>query len=106
MLDQQTPEEIKAYFTEHFPDAIPLMPDFVAEYMRNPACQLVTVRARPWNFKDQIILVGDAAHAMVPFYGQGMNAAFEDVMTLVETIDRFDNDIAKAVPYFAVLRQL
>jgi kynurenine 3-monooxygenase len=61
---------VDRYFKTYFPDAIALMPSYIEEYTRNPACQLVTVRARPWNFKDSIVLIGDAAHAMVPFYGQ------------------------------------
>lgn len=105
MNDQKSPDEIKAYFEEHFPDAIPLMPDYIAEYQRNPACQLVTVQARPWNYKDSIILLGDAAHAMVPFYGQGMNAGFEDVQVLCHIIDKHNQNLKTAIPEFAESRE-
>merc|ERR1711871_687112 len=105
MNDLKTDAEITDYFEEHFPDAVPLMPDLIADYKRNPACRLVMVQARPWNYKDKVVLLGDSAHAMVPFYGQGMNAAFEDVMVFADTLEEFGNDLSKAVPAFAQRRQ-
>ena len=74
----QTDDEIRRFFAEEFPDAVPLMPTLLEDYRENPTGSLVTIRCAPWYYKDKVALVGDAAHAVVPFYGQGMNAAFED----------------------------
>lgn len=71
--------EIFEFFQNTFPDAIPLMPQLVEVYKRNPVSPLMTVRCHPWNYEDKVTLIGDAAHACVPFYGQGMNCGFEDV---------------------------
>ncbi len=73
-----TPDKLQAFFSEYFPDAIPLMPTLEEDYFSNPTSYLVTVHCSPWNFREDILLLGDAAHAIVPFYGQGMNAGFED----------------------------
>ena len=93
------------YFKTYFPDAIALMPNLQSDFQNNPACRLVAVQARPWNFKDKILLVGDSAHAMVPFYGQGMNAAFEDVLSFFEMHDEMNGDLSKIVPAYAAKRQ-
>lgn len=73
-----TPEKVSRFFEKTFPDAIPMMPTLLADYEANPTSSLVMIRCNPWNFSDQALLLGDSAHAMVPFYGQGMNAGFED----------------------------
>jgi kynurenine 3-monooxygenase len=78
----QTPQQVSAYFSRKFPDAVSLMPDLEAEFINNPVSSLVTVRCRPWHHGDCIVMVGDACHAVVPFYGQGANAAFEDCVLL------------------------
>jgi kynurenine 3-monooxygenase len=78
--------EIRRYFEAHFPDAVPLMPTLVDDYQRNPNGSLVTVRCNPWHLSDKALLIGDAAHAIVPFYGQGANAAFEDCVALDECV--------------------
>lgn len=82
-----SPQDVRPFFEQHYPDAVPLMPDLVEDYQRHPASSLVTIRCRPW-VRGRIALVGDAAHAIVPFFGQGMNAAFEDCRLLVELLDR------------------
>lgn len=79
-----TPDELLAFFREHYPDAVPVMPTLAHDYFRNPTSSLVTVRCWPWQHNGKVVLVGDAAHAIVPFYGQGMNAAFEDCLLLAE----------------------
>ena len=73
-----TPEAVLALFQRRFADAIPLMPGLVEEFFENPTGHLETIRCSPWSFEDHALVLGDAAHAIVPFHGQGMNAAFED----------------------------
>ncbi len=81
-----TDDEIRSHFQARFPDAVPLMPSLVDDYRKNPVGSLVTVRCAPWYHKDRVVLVGDAAHAIVPFYGQGINAGFEGCVALVEAL--------------------
>jgi len=73
-----TPMAVLALFERRFADAIPLMPRLTEDFFENPTGHLETIRCAPWFFEDQALLLGDAAHAIVPFHGQGMNAAFED----------------------------
>ena len=73
-----TPEAVDALFARRFADAIPLMPTLVEDFFGNPTGHLETIRCEPWSFEDHALVLGDAAHAIVPFHGQGMNAAFED----------------------------
>ena len=82
----QTPQEIEAFFKQYFADAIPMMPNYVEDFMSNPTGSLVTIRCTPWVNK-KFALIGDAAHAVIPFYGQGMNCSFEDVKELDEIIE-------------------
>jgi kynurenine 3-monooxygenase len=81
-----TDDDIRRFFDEEFPDAVPLMPTLLEDFRENPTGSLVTIRCTPWFYRDKIALVGDAAHAVVPFYGQGMNAAFEDCVVLDECL--------------------
>lgn len=74
----KTREQVQAFFEKTFPDAIPMMPTLLDDYEENPTSSLVMVRCSPWNYGDDVVLMGDAAHAIVPFYGQGMNCGFED----------------------------
>jgi kynurenine 3-monooxygenase len=69
-------------FTEYFPDAVPLIPELERQYRANPVGHLGTLTCRPWSHAGRVLLLGDAAHAIVPFHGQGMNAAFEDCLEL------------------------
>jgi len=81
---------------------VPLMPSLLEDFKTNPTGSLVTVRCAPWFFKDKVALVGDAAHAVVPFYGQGMNAAFEDCVVLDECLAEFPQDRHRAfAEYFS-----
>jgi kynurenine 3-monooxygenase len=79
--------EILKYFQQHFPDALPLMPGLTEEFLQNPTSSLVTIKCFPW-VKNRSALIGDAAHAIVPFYGQGMNCGFEDVRILDELLNQ------------------
>ena len=79
----KTNEEVLQFFQEQFPDAVPMMPTLLEDYATNPTASLVTTRIFPWVYKNKSALIGDAAHAIVPFYGQGMNAGFEDCSVLM-----------------------
>lgn len=92
----RTDEEVRRFFDEEFPDAVPLMPDLLEDFRSNPTGSLVTIRCAPWHYRDRIALLGDAAHAVVPFYGQGMNAAFEDCVVLDECLGEFAQDRERA----------
>ncbi len=81
-------DEARAFFEREFADAVPLIPALEREYAEHPVGLLGTVHCRPWSFANRVLLVGDAAHAIVPFHGQGMNAAFEDCGALDELIGR------------------
>jgi kynurenine 3-monooxygenase len=72
------------------------MPNLLDDFKNNPTGSLVTIRCAPWFYKDKVALVGDAAHAVVPFYGQGMNAAFEDCVVLDECLSQFPQDRQRA----------
>lgn len=84
-----TPEAAEAFFRKKFPDALALIPDFHEDFFNNPTADLVTIKCDPWSYQDKCVLVGDSAHAIVPFYGQGMNAAFEDCTVLNQCLDQF-----------------
>jgi kynurenine 3-monooxygenase len=91
-----TDDDVRRFFDEEFPDAVPLMPTLVEDFRENPTGSLVTIRCAPWFYKDKVALVGDAAHAVVPFYGQGMNAAFEDCVVLDECLAAFPDNRERA----------
>src|SRR5438270_1851094 len=98
----KTDDDIRRFFDEEFPDAVPLMPNLLGDFRNNPTGSLVTIRCAPWFYKDKVALVGDAAHAVVPFYGQGMNAAFEDCVVLDECLAKFPDNRERAfAEYFA-----
>jgi len=88
----KTKEEVLAFFKEQFPDAIPLMPTLLEDFFENPTSALITTHIKPWHYKDKSALIGDAAHAIVPFYGQGMNAGFEDCTILSGLLDKYGDD--------------
>lgn len=92
-----TPEKIAHFFKEQFADALELMPDLVKEFQNNPVGALGTIKCDPYSYRGRTLLIGDAAHAVVPFYGQGMNASFEDVTVLFEYIDKYPNNWSKIV---------
>jgi len=92
----KTDDDVRRFFNEEFPDAVPLMPNLLDDFKNNPTGSLVTIRCAPWFYQDKVCLVGDAAHAVVPFYGQGMNAAFEDCAVLDECLAEFPNDRKRA----------
>lgn len=86
------PAEVYEFFEKEFPDVLPLMPELIDDFFSNPTGDLGTVKCYPWNVGGQCLLLGDAAHAIVPFYGQGMNSAFEDVRVLDSLIEKHGTD--------------
>jgi kynurenine 3-monooxygenase len=98
----KTDDGVRRFFDEEFPDAVPLMPTLLEDFRQNPTGSLVTIRCAPWYYKNKVALVGDAAHAVVPFYGQGMNAAFEDCVVLDECLEEFPDNRERAfAEYFS-----
>ncbi|MDH7445022.1 FAD-dependent oxidoreductase [Aquimarina sp. 2201CG14-23] len=84
--------EVKAFWERHFPDTISLMPTLLNDFKNNPTSALVTMKCYPWSYWDKVALVGDSAHAIVPFYGQGINAGFEDISVLDDIIEAYQGD--------------
>lgn len=98
-------KEIKSFFTETFPDATKLIPQLINDFNTNPTGSLVTIKCFPW-VKKNTLLIGDAAHAIVPFYGQGMNAGFEDCRILNELLDRHADNFESAFSEFQSTRKI
>jgi kynurenine 3-monooxygenase len=95
-----TPGRVREFFVSYFPDAADLIPDLEVAFFENPTGPLGTVRAAPWYLEDRLCLLGDAAHAVVPFHGQGMNAAFEDCLELDACLEESGEDWAPALGRF------
>ncbi len=81
-------KSVRDFFRERFPDAVPLMPGLTENFFENPTGAMVTVKCAPWHVEGRVLLLGDAAHAIVPFFGQGINCGFEDCTVLLELIDK------------------
>jgi kynurenine 3-monooxygenase len=101
----KTKEDVQSFFERQFPDALPLMPTVLDDYFTHPAASLVTVKCFPWTFDDKLALIGDAAHAIVPFYGQGMNCGFEDCVVLDELITKHKENWHKIFQDYQTLRK-
>lgn len=100
-----TKEKVRSFFEKTFTDAAPLMPTLEEDFFNNPTSSLVTVKCYPWIREDKFALIGDAAHAMVPFFGQGMNCGFEDCSVLNSLIDKHDENWAKILDEYQTLRK-
>jgi kynurenine 3-monooxygenase len=87
-----TPARVNQFFQIRFPDVVPLMPHLADNYFANPTGAMVTIKCSPWHVEGRALLLGDAVHAIVPFFGQGINCGFEDCTSLVELIDRHGAD--------------
>jgi kynurenine 3-monooxygenase len=85
-------KDVELFFEKNFPDSIEVIPNLTEDFFKNPTSTLVTMKCYPWTFKDKIALVGDSSHAIVPFYGQGMNSGFEDVSILNEMMEKYGDD--------------
>lgn len=100
-----TKEKVATFFKETFADAYELMPTLIEDFFHNPTASLVTVRCYPWIREDRFALIGDAAHAIVPFFGQGMNCGFEDCRVLNGLIDEHNNDWNAILAAYQKLRK-
>ncbi len=101
----ETADEILAHFTAVYPDAVPLMPTLVEDYQFNPVGLLATVHADPWQVDGKVGLIGDAAHAILPFFGQGANCGFEDVVELDRCLAEVGDDWTLALPMYQERRR-
>jgi kynurenine 3-monooxygenase len=100
----KTKEQFKSFFEQTFPDAVALMPEFLQDFDENPTSSLVTVKCFPW-VNNKTLLIGDAAHGIVPFYGQGMNAGFEDCRILNAMLDKHNDNWNTVLPEFQSTRK-
>jgi kynurenine 3-monooxygenase len=100
-----TDAQIADFFRRHFADAVPLMPNLIEDYRGNPIGSLVTMRCFPWSCDGRAVLLGDAAHAIVPFYGQGMNCAFEDCVALADCLKRSATRWSEALAEYERIRK-
>ncbi|GGD44602.1 FAD-dependent oxidoreductase [Muriicola marianensis] len=87
-----TKKEATKFFTTYFPNVMQDIENLTHDFFKNPTSAMVTMKCYPWTYWDKVALVGDSAHAIVPFYGQGMNAGFEDIYCLDKIMDRFGDD--------------
>ncbi|MFM9905511.1 MAG: FAD-dependent oxidoreductase [Pyrinomonadaceae bacterium] len=101
-----TESEVRDFFNHEFPDAAPLLPTLVEDFSSNSTGNLGTVKCFPWNVGGKALLLGDSAHAVVPFYGQGMNCAFEDVRVLDDLIERHGTDWRTVYDEYGQLRKI
>ena len=102
--DIATPEQARRYFDDNYPDASELMPDLEEDYRLNRVGSLLTVRCSPWN-SGRVALIGDAAHAICPFYGQGANAGFEDCIELMAQLELHAGNWEPALDAYARIRK-
>jgi kynurenine 3-monooxygenase len=100
-----TEKAVREFLFGNFPDLMPLMPNAVENFMRNPPSEFITTRTNVWHYKDFCVLLGDSCHTVVPFYGQGMNAAFEDCSILDQCIEQHRDDLETAFSKFQRLRK-
>lgn len=85
-------ETLEQFFAKYFPSTVDVIPNLVEDFFKNPTSSLVTMKCFPWTFEDKVALIGDACHAIVPFYGHGMNAGFEDITVLNQLMQEYGND--------------
>tara|TARA_Y100001954_G_scaffold4227_1_gene4620 strand:+ start:102 stop:1436 length:1335 start_codon:yes stop_codon:yes gene_type:complete len=100
-----TNKDVQKYFKKIFPDLVPLIPDLCEQFFSNPTSSMAIMRTYPWHVDDKSILIGDAAHATVPFYGQGMNAGFEDCRILDELLDKHNNNFKTCFKEYSEVRK-
>lgn len=98
-------EALEAFFAKHFPSTVDVIPKLVEDFFNNPTSTLVTMKCFPWTYEDKIALIGDACHAIVPFYGHGMNAGFEDITVLHQLMQEYGDDWATIFKEYQVSRK-
>jgi kynurenine 3-monooxygenase len=98
-------EHVENYFISVFPDFFSLVPDLYQQWTTNPTSSLGIVRTYPWHVKDSTIIIGDAAHATVPFYGQGMNAGFEDCRVLNDLLEKHEDNFEICFREYSKIRK-
>lgn len=100
------PDDVRKFFLKHFPDAVPALPTLEEDFFANPAPSLVTIRCNPYHYGSTAVIIGDAAHAIVPFYGQGCNAALEDCVLLSDAIAQHGwTNLDKALSSYSTSRK-
>ena len=87
-----TASDVVEFFRSRFPDVLPLLPGLADNYFANPTGAMLTIKCSPWHVEDRSLLLGDAAHAIVPFFGQGLNCGFEDCTCFLDILDRRGGD--------------
>jgi kynurenine 3-monooxygenase len=102
----QTHSDVLAFFRSRFPDVVPLMPNLADNFFANPTGAMVTIKCSPWHAEGRALLLGDAAHAIVPFFGQGINCGFEDCTCLLELLDRHGADWQRVLREFEDARKV
>ena len=101
-----THSEVVDFFRARFPDVVPLMPGLAENFFANPTGAMVTIQCSPWHAEGRVLLLGDAAHAIVPFFGQGINCGFEDCTQLLELIGQHSGDWARIFAEFEKRRKV
>jgi len=101
-----TPSDVREFFQSRFPDALALMPRLTDNYFGNPTGAMVTIKCSPWHAEGKVLLLGDAAHAIVPFFGQGINCGFEDCTVLMELLDASGADWPRVFQEFEAARKM
>jgi len=100
-----THSDVEQFFQSRFPDAVPLLPNLRENFFANPTGAMVTIKCSPWHVRGRALLLGDAAHAIVPFFGQGINCGFEDCSVLLDLLDRWDADWERVFREFEQARK-
>jgi kynurenine 3-monooxygenase len=103
--DLDNEPRIKAFFKRTFPDIFPMMPNVAGDFLNHATGHMSTVKCSPWHHNDQCLLIGDAAHGLIPFFGQGMNSGFEDCRILNELLDLHHDDWSRVMPAFYLSRK-
>ncbi len=98
-------QKVEDFFADNFPDSIDVIPKLAEDFFKNPTSTLVTMKCYPWTFEDKVALIGDACHAIVPFYGQGMNAGFEDITVLNQYMEQFGDDWKSVFEHYQFSRK-
>jgi kynurenine 3-monooxygenase len=98
-------KQVEDFFEKNLPDTVDVIPNLAEDFFKNPTSTLVTMKCFPWTFENKVALIGDACHAIVPFYGQGMNAGFEDITILHEFMEEFGDDWEKIFKAYEISRK-